>query len=76
MAKAIRYALSRMPNTLPYLENGYLELDNSNAERAMKSVAVGGKNWMFAGSERGSKAMAIAFTLNESAKLNGVDPQA
>jgi len=76
LAKAIRYALSRMPKARPYLENGFLELDNNSAERAMKPVALGRKNWMFAGSQRGGKAMAIAFTLIETAKLNGVDPQA
>ncbi len=76
LAKAIRYALSRMPKTRPYLDNGFLELDNNTCERAIKPVALGRKNWMFAGSERGGKAMAIAFTLIETAKLNGVDPQA
>jgi transposase len=76
LAKAIRYALSRMPKTRPYLENGFLELDNNTAERAMKPVAIGRKNWMFAGSQRGGNSMAIAFTLIETAKLNKVDPQA
>jgi len=76
LAKAIRYALSRMPKTRAYLDNGFLELDNNTVERAMKPVAIGRKNWMFAGSQRGGKAMAIAFTLIETAKLNGVDPQA
>ena len=76
LAQAIRYALSRMPKARPYLENGFLELDNNSAERAMKPVALGRKNWMFAGSQRGGKAMAIAFTLIETAKLNSVDPQA
>ena len=76
LAKAIRYALNRMPKTRPYLDNGFLELDNNSAERAMKPVAIGRKNWMFAGSENGGKAMAIAFTLIETAKLNKVDPQA
>ncbi len=76
LAKAIRYALSRMPKTRPYLDNGFLELDNNTCERAVKPVAIGRKNWMFAGSQRGGKAMAIAFTLIETAKLNGVDPQA
>jgi len=76
LAKAIRYALSRMPKTRPYLDNGFLELDNNGSERALKPVAIGRKNWMFAGSERGGRAMAIAFTLIETAKLNGVDPQA
>ncbi len=76
LAKAIRYALSRIPKTRPYLDNGFLELDNNTCERAVKPVAIGRKNWIFAGSERGGKAMAIAFTLIETAKLNGVDPQA
>lgn len=76
LAKAIRYALNRLPKTRPYLDNGFLELDNNTCERAVKPVALGRKNWMFAGSERGGKAMAIAFTLIETAKLNGVDPQA
>lgn len=73
LAKAIRYALNRMPKTRPYLDSGFLELDNNSAERAMKPVAIGRKNWMFAGSENGGKAMAIAFTLIETAKLNKVD---
>jgi len=76
LAQAIRYALGRMPKARPYLENGHLELDNNTAERAVKPVAIGRKNWMFAGSEGGGKAMAIAYTLIETAKLNGVDPQA
>jgi transposase len=76
LAQAIRYALGRMPKARPYLKNGHLELDNNTAERAVKPVAIGRKNWMFAGSEGGGKAMAIAFTLIEMAKLNDVDPQA
>ncbi len=65
-----------MPKAQAYIENGHLELDNNTAERAVKPVAIGRKNWMFAGSEGGGKAMAIAFTLIETAKLNNVDPQA
>jgi transposase len=76
LAKAIRYALGRMPKTRPYLDHGFLELDNNTAERAMKPIAIGRKNWMFAGSERGGNSMAIAYTLIETAKLNKVDPQA
>jgi len=76
LARAIRYALSRMPKTRSYLDNGVLELDNNTCERAVKPVAIGRKNWMFAGSVCGGKAMAIAFTLIETAKLNDVDPQA
>ena len=75
LAKAIRYALSPMPKTRSYIDNDFLELENNTCERAVKPVAIGRKNWMFAGSERGGKAMAIAFTLIKTAKLNGVDPQ-
>ncbi len=76
LAKAIRYALSRFKKLRPYLDHGYLEADNNGAERAMKSVALGRKNYLFVGSEGGGKSAAIAYTLIESAKLNGVDPQA
>jgi transposase len=76
LAQAIRYALGRMPKARPYLSNGRLSLDNNAAERAMKPVAIGRKNYLFAGSPRGGKAMAIAYTLIETAKLNNVDPQA
>jgi len=76
LARAIRYALSRMPKTRPYLENGFLELDNNCAERAMKPIALGRKNDLFMGSEGGGKSAAITYTLIETAKLNGVDPQA
>ena len=76
LAGAIRYALGRLPKLRPYLDDGRLELDNNNAERGMRGVAVGRKNWLFAGSESGGKAAAIALTLIETAKLNGVDPQA
>ena len=76
LAQAIRYALGRMPKARPHLSNGHLSLDNNSAERAVKPVAIGRKNWIFAGSEGGGKAMAIAYSLIETAKLNDVDPQA
>ena len=76
LAQAIRYALARMKRMSAYLDHGVLELDNNTVERAMRCVAVGRKNWLFAGSEGGGKAAAIAYTLIETAKLNGVDPQA
>ncbi len=76
LAQAIRYALNRIPKALPYLDNGFLEFDNNTAERAVKLVTLGPKNCVFAGSLRAGKAMAIAFTLIETAKLNGVDPLA
>lgn len=76
LAKAIRFALTRMPRLEVYLSNGHLEIDNNAAERGMRSLAIGCKNWMFAGSEGGGHAAAIAYTLIETAKLNDVDPQA
>ena len=59
-----------------YLSHGVLELDNNTAERSMRCVALGRKNYLFVGSEGGGKSAAIAYTLIETAKLNGVDPQA
>ena len=76
LAAAIRYALTRMKRLQPYLDHGVLELDNNTAERAMRSVAIGRKNYLFVGSLTGGRAAAIAYTLIETAKLNGVDPQA
>ena len=76
LATAIRYGLSRMARMRPYLDHGILELDNNTAERAMRPVALGRKNYLFVGSQTGGKSAAIAYTLIETAKLNGVDPQA
>ena len=59
-----------------YLDNGMLELDNNTAERGMRAIALGRKNYLFVGSEAGGKAAAIAYTLIETAKLNDVDPEA
>ena len=70
LSGAIRYALGRMKRARAYLDNGFLEIDNNTAERAVKPVALGRKNWTFAGSEGGGKAMAIAYTIIETAKLN------
>jgi transposase len=76
LAMAIRYRLARMKRLRLYLDHGFLELGNNTAERAMRSVAVGRKNFLFVGSQTGGRAAAIAYTLIETANLNGVDPQA
>ena len=76
LAGAIRYALTRIKRLRPYLDHGILELDNNTAERSMRPIALGRKNYLFMGSEGGGKSAAIAYTLIETAKLNGVDPQA
>ena len=65
-----------MKRLWPYLENGFLEIDNNTAERSMRPIALGRRNYLFMGSEGGGKAAAMAYTLIETAKLNGVDPQA
>ncbi|WP_259987907.1 transposase [Leisingera sp. M658] len=59
----------------PFLDHGILEPDNDSAERAMKPIAIGRKNYLFAGSECGGKAAAIAYSVIETAKMNGGDPQ-
>jgi transposase len=76
LAGAIRYALTRMKKLRPWLDHGFLELDNNAAERSMRPIALGRKNYLFMGSEGGGKSAAITYTLIETAKLNGVDPQA
>ena len=76
LAVAIRCALTRMKKPRPWLDHGFLELDNNAAERSMRPIALGRKNYLFMGPERGGKSAAIAYTLIETAKLNGVDPQA
>ncbi len=76
LAVAIRYGLARMERRRPYLAHGILELDNNAAERGMRAIALGRKNYLFVGSEAGGKAAAIAYTLIETAKLNGTDPHA
>ena len=76
LAGAIRYALTRMKKLRTWLDHGFLELDNNTAERSMRPIALGRKNYLFMGSQGGGKAAAIAYTLIETAKLNGVDPQA
>jgi len=76
LAEAIRYALTRMKKLRPYLDHGFLELDNNTAERSMRPIALGRKNYLFMGSENGGTSAAIVYTLIETANLNGVDPQA
>lgn len=75
MAGAIRYALSRWRALVRYADDGLLEIDNSAAERALRAVALGRKNFLFAGSDCGGERAAAMYTLIGSAKLNGLDPE-
>ena len=63
LAKAIKYALARLPKARPYLDPGFLEPDNNTAKRAVHPVAVGRKTHLFMGSEAGDKSATIAYTL-------------
>lgn len=74
-AAAIRYALSRWHALTRYLDDGTLEIDNNAAERALRVVALGRKNFLFAGSDHGGERAAAMYSLLGSAKLNGLDPE-
>lgn len=75
VAAAIRYALSRWRVLLRYLDDGRIEIDNNPAERALRAVALGRKNYLFAGSDAGGERAASIYTLVGTAKLNGLDPE-
>lgn len=74
-ALAIKYALNHEIALKRFLEDGKIEIDNNAAERALRVIAVGRKNWLFAGSDEGGKAAADIYTLIESAKMNGLNPE-
>lgn len=73
---AIRYALTRWEALVRFSDDGRLEIDNNSAERALRAVAVGRKNYLFAGSDRGGERAATFYSLIGTAKLNGLDPEA
>jgi transposase len=72
--QAISYARKNWQALCRYTEHGELEIDNNAAERSLRCVAIGRKNWLFFGSDKGGKAGAIFFSLIASAKRNGIDP--
>jgi transposase len=74
-AAAIRYSLSRWRALTRYIDDGRLEIDNNSAERALRVVALGRKNYLFAGSDAGGERAAAFYSLIGSAKLNGIDPE-
>lgn len=75
MGDAIRYALGRWEALCRFVEGGRFELDNNRAERALRCIAVGRKNWMQIGNERGGKAAAVFFSLITTCKERGIDPK-
>jgi transposase len=76
IAKAIQYSLNRWTALTRFLDDGRLCMSNNAAERALRGIAVGRRNWTFAGSDEGGRRAAAIYTLVETAKLNDVDPQA
>ena len=74
LAKAFRYALNRWAAFTLFVEDGRVAIDNNTAERAIKPVVIGRKNFLFAGSDAGGETLASAMTIIETAKFNGLDP--
>jgi transposase len=75
-AKAIRYVLSRWVSLTRFCDDGRIEIDNNAAERALRGVAIGRKNYLFGGSDAGGERAAAIYSLVGSAKLNGHNPEA
>ena len=73
---AIRYALGLWEALTRYCDDGHLEIDNNAAERALRAVALGRKNYLFAGSDTGGERAAAIYSLIGTAKLNDRDPEA
>jgi transposase len=75
-AVAIRYALSLWDALARYLDDGRIEVDNLIAERALRPVAIGRRNYLFAGSDAGGRRAAILYSLIGTTRMNGIDPEA
>jgi hypothetical protein len=76
LAKALRYALGRWESLSLYTTDGRIGIDNNLAERALCTIAITRKNFLFLGSEAGGDRAAIIYTVLQTAKLNGLDPEA
>jgi transposase len=75
MAAAITYTLNQWDALCRFTEQGFLNIDNNAAERALKRVAIGRKNWLFAGHDEAGQSHARLYTLIASAERHGIDPQ-
>jgi transposase len=76
LAKAMRYALNRWDSFTLFLDDARVAIDNNAAERAIRPISLGRKNFLFAGSDAGGEILADAMTLIETAKLSGLNPEA
>lgn len=75
LAIAIRYALTRWDALSVYISDGSIEIDNNPIEREIRPIALGRKNYLFAGSDAGGERAARLYSLLNTAKLNGLDPE-
>jgi transposase len=76
LAKAVSYILSRWTALTRYRDDGRIEIDNNAAERSLRAVALGRKNYLFCGSDAGGERAAAIYSLIGTAKLNDIDPEA
>jgi transposase len=76
LGKALQYALNRWDALARYVEDGRLSIDNNLSERLLRGIAVTRRNFLFVGSDAGGQRAAIIYTIAETAKLNGLDPEA
>lgn len=76
LSKAIHYALKQWDALVAYVDNGRAELDNNSAERSLRPIALGRKNYLFAGSVAGGQRAAVLYSILGTAKLNGINPNA
>lgn len=74
LSKAIHYALKQWGALVAYVRNGHAELDNNTAERSLRPIALGRKNYLFAGSVAGGQRAAVLYSILGTAKLNGINP--
>ena len=75
LAEAFRYILKRRVALTRFVSDGRLEADNNIAENAMRAIAVGRRNYLFAGSDSGGERAAAIYTIVQTAKLNGLNPE-
>ena len=73
IAQAINYALRHWQALTRYVDDGFLDIDNNVAERTLRHIAIGRKNWLFAGSAKGAETAAKLFTVTSSCHRHGVD---
>ncbi|MGF6609357.1 hypothetical protein OKW45_004279 [Paraburkholderia sp. WSM4175] len=76
LGKAIRYALGNWPALVRYCEDGRIEIDNNTAERSIRPLVLGRRNYLFAGSDGGGQSAAVIYSLIGTARLNGIEPYA